>query len=360
MTKKFLLLFSTLILACSTPSKEQAVVTPAEPVQIAAVDTSKPLQKIAFGSCAHQKKPQPIWTTIAAAGPDLYIGLGDNVYASKPEDQPIAEAYRLQSQVPEFKAFRAKTPVIGVWDDHDFGSNDGGAENPLIGEAKAAYTEFFPADAKMIPADRKGVYHSFVFGESPRKVQIVLLDTRTYRSPLEKNPAPAHPLDIFQATKDTTKTILGEEQWKWLEEELKKPADLRLVVTSIQMLPDEHGFEKWANFPHERARFLDLLKKLNVRNAVLLSGDRHLGEISKEKLPQIGELHEVTASGINRPSNLEGEKNSRRLGRNYLQANFGWAQIDWDKREVHFELRDQQGQRIQGFNQKLPLIRRLK
>ena len=54
-----------------------------------ALDKSKGLpawpskvQKIIFGSCIDQNKAQPIWQSILAAKPDLFIFGGDNVYAS--------------------------------------------------------------------------------------------------------------------------------------------------------------------------------------------------------------------------------------------------------------------------------------
>ncbi|MEI7975491.1 MAG: hypothetical protein WCH92_05855, partial [Betaproteobacteria bacterium] len=63
--------------ACAQVNKVKAVESsnglPAWPTQV---------QKIIFGSCIDQKKPQPIWQTILATKPDLFIFGGDNVYAS--------------------------------------------------------------------------------------------------------------------------------------------------------------------------------------------------------------------------------------------------------------------------------------
>lgn len=344
--------------ACSPLAKSTADNNPTpaiaqEPAQIADLKPDLQVQKIAFGSCVNQKKPQPIWDSIAATQPDLYLAMGDNIYASRPEDQPMAEQYRLESQVPEFKKFRAQTPILATWDDHDFGVNDGGAENPKIPDAKTLFLQFFPHDAKLIPESRKGVYHSFVFGRPGKRVQILFLDTRTYRSALEKNPNPKDKLDVYQATQDLSKTMLGEEQWNWLESELKKPAEVRFVVSSVQLIADEHGFEKWGNFPHERRRFFELLKKTKAHNVWIFSGDRHMAEISKINWPGVGDIYDVTASAINRPSNIQSEKNSHRIGQLYSQENFGLAQIDWKKGKVRVELRDLKGQLVQEVQKKI-------
>ena len=53
---------------------------------------------------------------------------------------------------------------------------------------------------------------------------------------------------------DPTPTVLGEAQWKWLEEQLQVPAEVRLIGSSIQVVAEDHGWEKWTNFPHERER----------------------------------------------------------------------------------------------------------
>ncbi|MEZ0393048.1 MAG: alkaline phosphatase D family protein [Pseudobdellovibrionaceae bacterium] len=343
-------LFLGLLASCSGP-KVQSASTEASLAQVlvAPVAPEKTLSRITFGSCAHQKNPQPIWSTLLADQPDLYIAMGDNIYASKSEDQPIAEQYKLQAKVPEFQKFRSLVPIVATWDDHDFGLNDGGAKNPKLDEARAAFLEFFPYDATRISKQQKGVYHSFVFGEAPRRVNVILLDTRTFRSELEANPKPKSSMDKFVPTKNRKKTILGSEQWKWLEDELRKPAELRILVSSIQVIAEEHGFEKWANFPHERKRLFDLIKKTRAKNLLIVSGDRHLSEVSKLSLKGYGDLYDVTASSINRPGSIESEKNKHRMGSLYSKENFGEVVLDWEHKQALVEVKDINGQKLQEF-----------
>jgi hypothetical protein len=42
-------------------------------------DIQRPLERVAFGSCNDQSFPQPLWPTIAAHEPDLWLWMGDNV-----------------------------------------------------------------------------------------------------------------------------------------------------------------------------------------------------------------------------------------------------------------------------------------
>ncbi len=138
-------------------------------------------------------------------------------------------------------------------------------------------------------------------------------------------------------TKDTTKTFLGSQQWQWLEAQLKTPAELTVIISSIQFLHTQQGFEKWENFPHERKRMIQLLQKNKLKNVVILSGDRHFGEIAQLKKKNL-RLLEVTASSINRASKLNHEKNDLRLGKPYFEENFGLAEVDWKHKKVKLKL----------------------
>jgi alkaline phosphatase D len=331
---------------CGQPPKTEAhaPLTVSKSAFVPTLKTNVELDRVAFGSCSDPRKPQPLWETILNKHPQIYISMGDVTYADKPELKPFSKAYKMQSENPDFAAFRAKIPMIGIWDDGEYGQNDGGADNPEKDIAKTAFLEFFPNDAADIHSKQDGLYHSFIIGKAKRRLQIIFLDTRYFRDPLEKNENPKSPLDVYAPTQDTKKTILGEDQWKWFEQELQRPAELRLIISSIQLISAEHGFEKWANFPHERQRFFDLLSKLKIRNAVVLSGDRHMGEVSKITLMNVGDLYDITASSVNKNSGLRGEKNSARVGIQYPDENFGLLDIDWKQNKAKFHLIDLKGQ----------------
>lgn len=313
--------------------------------QVPSLDTNLEMQTFSFGSCAIQNKPQPIWTTILNQKPQLYLGLGDNVYASRPEDKPISKSYKKQMQFAEFANFRKQIPMLGVYDDHDYGVNDGGIENPEKETAKNEYLKFFPLDKNFISSTQDGIYHEVVFGKAPRRIHFIFLDTRWFRDSLEENPDKNSMIKFFP-TKDTKKTILGKDQWSWLEKSLKKPAEIKIIISSIQFLPTEHGFEKWQNFPHERQKLIQLIEKSPNKNMIILSGDRHLGEISKLKTKK-GQIIEVTASSINRASKIFKEQNSLRLSAvPYFDENFGLGQIDWKQKQIKLKLMNLSGNTV--------------
>lgn len=303
------------------------------------------IQTIGFGSCMDQNYPQPIWATLKKENLDLFIATGDIVYASLPKDKPISKAYLRQIENSDLNNFRAMVPWIGVWDDHDFGVNDGGGDHPEFEEAKRHLHAFLPNSSKVTPPNQKGIYHSVILGNKPKTLQVILLDTRTFRSPLASDTS-GNRYKRYRATLDTNSTILGDEQWAWLETELQKPANFRILVSSIQVLPDQHGFEKWGNFPHERKRLLSLLERYKLKNLIIVSGDRHFSETSQLKLNKKKSLLEFTSSGLNKSSQLYDEQNSLRIGKAQFAPNFGILTIDYMKRTANYQVRSQDGQTV--------------
>lgn len=310
------------------------------------LDTSKSIDTFAFGSCNHQDQEQPLWPLIGKNNPQLFLMLGDNVYASSPENKPIYSQYLKLNKNQDYRALREKIPFLAIWDDHDFGQNDGGETNPEKEEARKVFLNYWGYLKPTLPKNQMALYHSRLIGKSPQRVQVILLDTRWDRSDLVKNPD-FKPEDetvapkIFLPTTDKSTKILSKNQWDWLEDELKKPAELKILISSIQVIPETPGFEKWANFPHERSKLLNLLKK--HKNVVILSGDRHLAVFSKINFEKNHDLYELTASGLNRPSRAKTpESDPTYVAGPFLPINFGVGKINWKKKTVTLEIRDKE------------------
>ncbi len=315
------------------------------------------LDRITVGSCSDQKSAQPLWIEIARTEPQLHLSIGDNIYASQKTDRPFSEMYEKQNNIPEYKSFKAKTPIIAIWDDHDYGLNDGGSENPDKEEALQAFVKNYPYVEDFLAQKTNGLYHSVAQGSAQQKVHIIALDTRWNRSPLKKALNPKSSLHKFDPDPNPANTILGPAQWQWFENEIKKPAEIKVIISSIQVLPTEHGFEKWSNFPLERARFLNTLGLSPTRNILIVSGDRHLGEISTLDLKVAGrptmKVVELTASSINRPSTITEEPNKLRFGDLEPKTNFGLIQIDWLSGLITVNLKNAQGEIVSSIQRPL-------
>ena len=283
-------------------------------------DTGPALERIAFGSCNHEYKPQPLWNAIRQCKPDLWIWLGDIVYGKASNLPDLARRYQTEKENPDYKSLRQQCRVIGVWDDNDYGIEDGGKENRNKVDCQRLLLDFLDEPADSPRRKQAGVNVAYTFGPVGKRVKIILLDGRYYRD------TPGRHADM-----------LGAEQWQWLEAELtNSDADVHLIGSGIQVIANEHPYEKWGNFPQARQRLFDLIGKTRARNVIFLSGDRHLGEISRLNDPRIAQpIYDVTSSGMTHHAkdnffhSFTHERNQFRCGNNFVDLNFGLIEFDW-------------------------------
>ena len=319
------------------------------------------LSRIAFGSCAKQDKPQPIWDAVIETKPQLFAFLGDNIYADTEDMEVMRAKYALLGKQPGYQKLKQTCPIIATWDDHDYGANDAGAEYPKKRESQQVFLDFFGVPKDDPRRKQEGVYSSCLYGPKGKRVQVILLDGRYFRSPLKKGFKPGEPGEgyrgIYAPNTDPAATMLGATQWGWLEAQLKIPADLRIIGSGVQVVPDEHGSEMWGNFPNERKKLFRLIRDTKANGVIILSGDRHLAEISRlpaDHRDGVGyPLYDVCSSSLNTPSGnftkskvrFANEVNSYRVGLTYFDVNFGNVLIDWDQADpvIRLQVREEKG-----------------
>ncbi|MFN0078015.1 MAG: alkaline phosphatase D family protein [Prosthecobacter sp.] len=281
----------------------------------------QPLENIVFGSCLDTHE-HPMLDRTLTLPRDLFIFMGDNIYADQGGIPMMQEKYALLKNSRFFRGLKNK-PILATWDDHDFGLNDGGAEYPQKKEAQAEFWNWLDEPANSPRRQQEGVYQAQTFGPAGKCAQVILLDTRYFRSPMKKVPKDQAMLGGTSVpTDDESTTILGAAQWRWLEKVLQEPAELRIIVSSVQFAPEAHGGECWANFPHEQRR---MLKLLNGQKALILSGDRHWCEFSKN-----GVLDFTSSSMTQKhPRGTPTPNQHRIVPKTYHLPNVGLLSIDW-------------------------------
>ena len=301
-------------------------------------ETPASIQVIAFGSCNRQDLPQPLWNPILADRPDLWIWMGDNIYGDTSDMNVLQAKYQLQNQVEAYRNLKAEVPIVGVWDDHDYGINDGGKFFVQKKESRDLMFDFLDVPKESPARKREGGYSSHLLGTEDQLVKVILLDARYFRDTLKRVDR------VYQINESGE--VLGEEQWKWLEEELtNSPAKIHLIASGIQILPTEHAYEKWANFPQERERLLNLVAKTGAQTPVFLSGDRHIAEIMKMSDSRFPKgIFEITSSGLTHTwSTISSEPNRYRIGALIPKLNYGIARINWEKEEIMFQIKGENG-----------------
>jgi alkaline phosphatase D len=315
---------------------------------ILAVAADDPPSRILFGSCVHQDRAQPVWDAVLAAKPDVFIFAGDNIYGDTKDMDVLRAKYKKLGAQPGYQKLLKACPILATWDDHDFGANDAGASYPLREESQQIFLDFFgfPKDDPL--RKQKGIHYARTFGPPDKSVQVIMLDTRYHRSPLRKKAKTIPGVGPYEASFDKKTTLLGEEQWKWLAGELRKPAKLRIIVSSIQVAAQDHGWEKWMNFPHERERLFKLLQETRAEGVVILSGDRHLAELSVIDPGLSYPLFDLTSSGLNQGAKKWRfpEANQHRISGMFHGNHFGAVLVDWSAPDpiIRLQIRDEAGE----------------
>jgi alkaline phosphatase D len=288
--------------------------------------------KIAFGSCNQVHYPQPLWESILSLKSDMWIWLGDSVYADTEDIGKMRALYEAQAQKRHYAELARATRIVGVWDDHDFGVNDGGREYPKRAESQQAFLDFIGEPSDSPRRRQEGIYASYTLGEGAQSVKVILLDERYHRD----EPGPEG-------------DVLGPAQWAWLEKELRTSSSaVHLIGSSTQVIPEDHRYEKWANFPKARARLFQLFAATRAPGVIVLSGDRHMAEISRlEMAPLRYPLWEITSSGLTHAwKKGRDEANRHRRGKVLTALNFGLIEVDWaNGGEVRASVIDLSGQR---------------
>ena len=282
---------------------------------------SQETYKIALGSCLHQDHPAPIWDAVKDNNIDSFFFLGDNIYGDVPSGLPwkLKRSYDKQKKV--LPSWLMSKQIHVIWDDHDYGKNDGGGSYRFKEYAQDLYMDFWEIPDDDPRANREGIYYQQLQNINGLRVLFVGLDTRYFRSNIEEKD------DVYLPNLEPDATFLGDKQWEWLTDTLKQEHDLLIMASSIQVLATEHRFEKWSNIPSERNKLLTLLESLDSR-VIVVSGDRH-----RAGLYQYNDITEITASSLNRPTYSE-ETDSLLLGKTYTENNFGLISIEKDLVEI--------------------------
>ncbi|MDJ1470286.1 glycerophosphodiester phosphodiesterase family protein [Xanthocytophaga flava] len=295
---------------------------------------------LAFGSCNKHDLPQPLWKDISNDKPHSWIWLGDNIYGDSEDMQVLKTKYESQLQQKEYKKLASVTRIIGTWDDHDFGVNDGNRTYAKKEESQQLFLDFL-GESKSSPLRlQKGVYSSHRYKVGRTTVKVILLDVRYHQDPVNRIDGVCQP--NFKGD------ILGEAQWKWLEQELAgSDASIHIIGSGLQIIPADHKDEKWENFPKSRKRFFELLAKYKIPGVIVLSGDRHMAEVSTLTVEGLDyPMYEITSSGLTHAwETLKPDVNRYRISPIIPFLNYGLLKISStnDSIQVRMEIKGQQG-----------------
>jgi len=286
-----------------------------------------------------------IFHSINQQSPDVWTWIGDIVYLppGAENETHVINSYNYVKNNPLYSQTRKQTKIIGVWDDHDYGQNNGDKYYIHKERNKQIFLDFFDEPKTSHRRTRDGVYEAYYLGHQKR-VKIILIDVRYNRDAR------------FSLSGD----MLGETQWQWLENELKNnSADFTLIASGSQIIPDDRLFtETW--YDSSREKLLGLIRKHKVSGVILLSGDVHFAEILTHPCPErVGypNFYEFTSSGLTQyPPVPEAKKlldkifpsTFNEIKDRYFVRNFAMIRFDFEGKEpkAMLEVRGEDGKKI--------------
>ena len=336
-----LFLLAALIMGCKKKEEKPTVIQ----------EETKPDFIVAFGSCNMPQEPNPFWDDILAEQPDIWIWCGDIVYADTEDMDRLRSIYAMQDTVSGYAKLKAEVPIIGTWDDHDFGVNDGGAGFAVKKDSQQVFLDFMGVPQDSERRTREGVYASHDYQTEVGKLKVIILDTRYFRSDLVKDEDPKR---RYKPNMADDATVLGDAQWAWLKNELThSDADFNLIMSSIQFLSGEHGFESWGNFPKEVEKMENMIVQSGAKGVIILSGDRHISEFSKTDLPGLAyPLVDFTSSGLTHSYvSYSGEPNRYRVGEVVSDKSYGIINLNFRKKEADMKIMGDNGVVLQELKQ---------
>ena len=307
---------------------------------------------LSFGSCNNQNVQNNLWEPILNHNPDLFIWGGDIIYSDTEDMKFMAKNYAKMKSDSAYVYFKKKVPILGTWDDHDYGLNDGGANYKQKDSVQQIFLNFFDVPTDDPRRIQKGVYCAKEFEVGDASIKIIILDTRFFRSDLSKDPTG---VKRYIPNQSDSITMLGASQWEWLEEELSNSkAQFNVIMSSIQLLSYEHGFESWGTMPQEVKKMETMLSKSKARGIIFLSGDRHIAEISSKEIEGLDfPLIDMTSSGMTHSyDSFKGEPNPYRITDVVPYKNFGILKFDFEKNKVTMEIRGEENVLYQAIEQK--------
>ena len=293
---------------------------------------------LAFGSCNRVDLPNLLWDDVLNAKPDVWVWGGDNIYADTDDMVALRAMYNEQKEQSIYKKLVERTDILGTWDDHDYGLNDGGVEFKAKDASQQEFLNFMDVPESSPLRKRQGVYNSKKYEVDGHTINIIILDTRYFRTKLTPD---TETKKRVRPNEYGVGTMLGAAQWGWLEKELNdSKADFNIIVSSVQYLSNEHGFETWGNFPHEVDKLANIILDSKARGVIILSGDRHISEFSSTKITGMEyPLIDFTSSGLTHAyRGFTGEPNKYRVGEVVFTESFGILDFNFEAKKVDFKI----------------------
>lgn len=281
-------------------------------------------QKVKFAvvSCSDDfyiNEQKKMWQHVAEQRPQFIFAIGDNTYADSKDGQGTGDSspevlwrrYVETRQSLDLFRQRELIPIIAIWDDHDYGQNDGDRRFANKTQSLQIFKSFFPQSS-----DRDGFIQGpgaasrFHFGEQ----QFLFLDARSFRSPNKPvaictakpefklcQPRPQSPRPADKWARKEPETHFGHAQTEWSLSQIRGAgSDVTWMISGDQWFGAYSPFESFeGNHPADFKKLMERMKDEKSSRIAFISGDRHSSEFLEVENEVLGyKTFEVVSSPI--------------------------------------------------------------
>ncbi|MFM7457538.1 MAG: alkaline phosphatase D family protein [bacterium] len=250
--------------------------------------------KVAICSCLNDNyfsEQIKSWNSVSKLNPDYIFLIGDNVYADigdKLSELNGCKPERLLNRYIETRTrlelfyLKELIPIAMIWDDHDYGKNNGGSDYKYKLASKKIFKNFSLNENTEVSEDGLGAGFKLKLAN----INFLFLDDRFYRD---------------------KKYHFGKEQEEWLFKNLETSENAKnedreqsqsVIISGDQFFGKYHPFESFeANQAENFKKFIEKISNLKS-TPLLISGDRHISELQKIDLSPNKKIFEITSSPI--------------------------------------------------------------
>ena len=271
------------------------------------------------GSCTYINNPEfdrpgkpygqdsTIFETMAKEKSDFMLWLGDNWYTREIDYYSEWGLFNRPSsdrRKPFYTNLFKAMPHYAIWDDHDYGWNDGDKSYPFKETSRKAFQHFWANPS--YGENNQAIYTKFTWND----VDVFMLDDRWFRS--NDNMA-----DSINGQDNEAKEMFGKQQLEWLKNALlqsstNKNISFRIIATGSQVLNPVSPWDCFVHFPKEYNELMQFINDNKLNGILFFTGDRHHSEVIKIDRKGTYPLYDVTSSPLTSGSHKFGgaEKNN--------------------------------------------------
>jgi len=219
---------------------------------------------IGAACCLGGNRPWPSLTHVAQARPDVFMLLGDTVYADRAETLEGYREYWEEALTTQgLLDVSANSSLIATWDDHEVVNNFEGllTASDQFEAGLAAFREGLP----QTEGRDGGIWRKLSWGQT---ADIFVLDGRGER--------------------DGETQYLSPEQLEWFKSELlASTARFKLIMNSVPITDYSPIFaealadDRWQGYPEQRREILDHILAHEVEGVLWITGDFHMSTASR-------------------------------------------------------------------------------